>query len=66
VPRRDAAQHLRRGRRHGQGVAGAGAAIRQVAAHYDGLFGTDPTLAKLREQYAMTEGALPEKASARR
>ena len=37
-------------------------AIREVASHYDGLFGTDPTLAKLREQYAMTEGALPEKA----
>jgi len=37
-------------------------AIREVAAHYDGLFGTDPALAKLRDQYAMTEGALPEKA----
>ncbi|MBI3347362.1 MAG: nitric-oxide reductase large subunit [Burkholderiales bacterium] len=35
-------------------------AIRAVAAHYAGLFGTDPALAKLREQYAMTEGALPE------
>ncbi len=35
-------------------------AIRQVARHYDGLFGTEPTLAKLREQYAMTEGALPQ------
>ncbi len=35
-------------------------AIRQVAAHYEGLFGTDPKLAKLREQYAMAEGSLPE------
>jgi nitric oxide reductase subunit B len=35
-------------------------AIREVAAHYDGLFGTDPKLAKLREQYAMTENALPD------
>lgn len=34
-------------------------AIRQVAAHIDGLFGTDPKLATLREQYAMTEGTLP-------
>ena len=31
-------------------------------AHYDGLFGTEPSLAKLRDQYAMTEGALPEPA----
>jgi len=38
-------------------------AIREVASHYEGLFGTDPALAKLRDQYAMTEGALPEKAS---
>jgi len=36
-------------------------AIKQVAAHIDGLFGTDPALAKLRDQYAMTEGALPAK-----
>lgn len=36
-------------------------AIREVAAHFDGLFGTEPSLAKLREQYAMTDGALPEK-----
>lgn len=35
-------------------------AIRAVAAHYASLFGTDPALAKLREQYAMTDGALPE------
>jgi len=31
-------------------------AIRQTADHYAGLFGTDPKLARLREQYAMTEG----------
>jgi len=36
-------------------------AIRAVAKHYEGLFGTEPSLAKLRDQYAMTEGALPEK-----
>jgi nitric oxide reductase subunit B len=36
-------------------------AIREVAAHYEGLFGTDPKLAKLRDQYAMTEDTLPEK-----
>ena len=36
-------------------------AIREVANHYEGLFGTEPSLAKLREQYAMTEGALPGK-----
>jgi nitric oxide reductase subunit B len=35
-------------------------AIREVAAHYASLFGSDPALAKLREQYAMTDGALPE------
>ncbi len=33
-------------------------AIRQVAAHYEGLFGNDPALDKLREQYAMTPGSL--------
>jgi nitric oxide reductase subunit B len=37
-------------------------AIREVARHYDDLFGTEPALAKLRDQYAMTEGMLPEKA----
>ncbi len=37
-------------------------AIRAVAAHYAALFGSDPALAKLREQYAMTEGALPDAA----
>ncbi|WP_457349849.1 nitric-oxide reductase large subunit [Roseateles sp. P5_D6] len=35
-------------------------AIREVASHYDGLFGTEPALDKLRDQYAMTAGALPE------
>ncbi|HEY0953358.1 MAG TPA: nitric-oxide reductase large subunit, partial [Roseateles sp.] len=35
-------------------------AIREVAAHYDGLFGAEPALDKLREQYAMTPGALPD------
>jgi nitric oxide reductase subunit B len=34
-------------------------AIQQVAKHYEGLFGTEPTLAKLREQYAMADGSLP-------
>ncbi len=37
-------------------------AIREVARHYEGLFGTDPELAKLRDQYAMTDGALPDAA----
>jgi len=36
------------------------AAIRAVAAHYDALFGSDPSLAALREQYAMTDGTLPD------
>ncbi|MFL6630573.1 MAG: hypothetical protein ACJ8G1_29335 [Vitreoscilla sp.] len=36
-----------------------GAAIRAVEKHYDDLFGTEPSLAKLREQYAMTDGMLP-------
>ncbi|HWJ95230.1 MAG TPA: nitric-oxide reductase large subunit [Telluria sp.] len=35
-------------------------AVRQVAEHYIGLFGTDPKLDKLREQYAMTSGSLPQ------
>lgn len=34
-------------------------AIREVARHYDALFGSDPALAQLREQYAMPEAALP-------
>jgi nitric oxide reductase subunit B len=33
-------------------------AIREVAAHYEALYGNDPSLAKLREQYAMREDAL--------
>jgi nitric oxide reductase subunit B len=33
-------------------------AIRDVAHHYEALFGDDQSLAKLREQYAMREGAL--------
>jgi len=37
-------------------------AIREVARHVDGLFGTDPALAKLRGQYAMTEGSVPDAA----
>src|SRR5512133_1952815 len=37
-------------------------AIREVANHYEGLFGTDPRLEKLRGQYAMTEGTVTERA----
>ena len=36
-------------------------AIREVASHYEGLFGIDPALTKLREQYAMSANALPGK-----
>ncbi|MFG6465331.1 nitric-oxide reductase large subunit [Roseateles sp. BYS87W] len=35
-------------------------AIRDVAAHYEGLFGHDAQLDTLREQYAMTADALPD------
>lgn len=35
------------------------AAIAATAAHYAALFGKDPALDKLREQYAMTPDALP-------
>lgn len=35
-------------------------AIRATAAHYEGLFGNDPALQPLREQYAMVAGSLPE------
>ncbi len=35
------------------------AAIRDTARHYEALFGSDPSLAALREQYAMSDGALP-------
>ncbi len=34
-------------------------AIGSVARHYEGLFGDEPALAKLREQYAMSDNALP-------
>jgi nitric oxide reductase subunit B len=34
-------------------------AIREVAGHYEGLFGNDASLANLRDQYAMTDNALP-------
>jgi nitric oxide reductase subunit B len=34
-------------------------AVRQVAQHYTGLFGNDPSLDKLREQYAMNAVSLP-------
>ncbi len=37
-------------------------AIREVARHYDDLFGTEPSLSQLRDQYAMTDGTLPDKA----
>jgi nitric oxide reductase subunit B len=37
-------------------------AIREVAAHMEGVFGSDPAFDKLREQYAMNEGSLPLKA----
>jgi nitric oxide reductase subunit B len=37
-------------------------AIREVARHFDDLFGSAPELAKLRDQYAMTDGTLPVKA----
>lgn len=36
-------------------------AIHAVAAHMEGVFGTDPAFDKLREQYAMNEGSLPAK-----
>lgn len=35
-------------------------AVQQVTQHYVGLFGNDPTLDKLREQYAMNAGSLPD------
>ncbi|MDB0572039.1 nitric-oxide reductase large subunit [Ralstonia solanacearum] len=37
-------------------------AIREVAQHFEALFGTDPSLAELRSQYAMATGALPAQA----
>jgi len=36
-----------------------GRAIRAVETHYEGLFGTEPALDRLRDQYAMTAGVLP-------
>ena len=36
------------------------AAIAEVRAHYEGLFGADAKLDKLREQYAMTPDMLPQ------
>jgi nitric oxide reductase subunit B len=46
----------------GKGVltvsADRAAAIRSVAAHYAGLFGADPALDRLREQYAITPDAI--------
>jgi len=36
-------------------------AIKAVATHFDDLFGAEPSLAKLRDAYAMTDGTLPEK-----
>ena len=35
-------------------------AVRQVAKHYTDLFGDAPSLDKLREQYAMNSGSLPD------
>lgn len=35
-------------------------AIEEVARHYESLFGNDPALDKLREQYAMVTGSLKE------
>ncbi|HEX6362188.1 MAG TPA: nitric-oxide reductase large subunit, partial [Albitalea sp.] len=37
-------------------------AIREVARHFEGLFGSEPSLDTLRDQYAMTTDTLPEKA----
>ncbi len=36
------------------------AAISNVAAHYESLFGNDPSTAELREAYAMKEGTVPD------
>lgn len=40
-------------------------AIRAVASHYESLYGTDPKMAELREQYAMATGVLPDAADRR-
>ena len=36
------------------------AALSNVAAHYESLFGNDPATAELREAYAMKEGTIPD------
>ncbi|TAK39945.1 MAG: nitric-oxide reductase large subunit [Lysobacteraceae bacterium] len=41
------------------------AAISNVAAHYESLFGNDPTTSALREAYAMKEGTVPDVAHRR-
>jgi nitric oxide reductase subunit B len=41
------------------------AAISNVAAHYESLFGNDPATAELREAYAMKEGTVPDAAHRR-
>ncbi|MBR7793746.1 nitric-oxide reductase large subunit [Undibacterium sp. FT147W] len=38
------------------------AAVQLVTQHYVALFGNDPSLEKLREQYAMNKGSLPDQA----
>ena len=38
------------------------AAIREVAAHYDGVFSSDPAFSALREQYAIQENPVPDAA----
>ncbi|QSX40134.1 nitric-oxide reductase large subunit [Shewanella cyperi] len=35
-------------------------AIHEVQRHYDALFGDDPALTQLRDQYAMKEGTIPD------
>src|SRR3546814_12427580 len=37
-------------------------AIALTAAHYDRLYGSDPTLREMRDNYAMKEGTLPDAA----
>ena len=41
------------------------AALSNVAAHYESLFGNDPSTAELREAYAMKEGTVPDAAHRR-
>ncbi len=41
-------------------------AIRAVAGHYQALFGNDPSLATLRDQYAMMDATVPKRPTARR